>query len=33
MWALKHATDGIWGGLTTDERRALKTGHPEEVAA
>jgi WhiB family redox-sensing transcriptional regulator len=32
-WALKHATDGIWGGLTADERRALRTGRPGEVAA
>jgi WhiB family redox-sensing transcriptional regulator len=32
-WALKHATDGIWGGLTVDERRALKPGRLGEVAA
>lgn len=32
-WALKQATDGIWGGLTVDERRALKTGRLGEVAA
>lgn len=23
-WALKHADDGVWGGMSEDERRALK---------
>jgi WhiB family transcriptional regulator, redox-sensing transcriptional regulator len=32
-WALKHATAGVWGGLTADERRALKTGRRGQVAA
>jgi WhiB family transcriptional regulator, redox-sensing transcriptional regulator len=32
-WSLEHdATDGIWGGITASERRAMLTGRPVILA-
>jgi hypothetical protein len=30
-YAFKHERDGLWGGLTTNERRAFVTGEPSSL--